>query len=214
MKFNITVLFFFLFGAVHIQAQDFKLQNGDLIFQESGISNLEKSIREVTTSIGDYQFTHVGIVYIDDNDSVFVLEATTPKLVLTPINEYLYPKDNKGNYPRSVVGRLNDEYQSIIPKALALGFPHIGTGYDYGFVVDNDKYYCSELIYEILKEANNGVEVFSLAPMTFRSKGTTTTTKGWIEYFNKHNLPIPEGELGISPGAMSQSDVLRIVHYY
>ena len=214
MKYYITILVFSLFFSGYAGAQEFKLQNGDLIFQDSGVSNLEKSIQEVTTSLDGYQFTHVGMVYIDDNDSVFVLEATTPKLVLTPINEYLYTKSSNGSTPRSVVGRLKSEYQPLIPEALKIGFTHLGKVYDYGFIVGNDNYYCTELIYETLKLANNGTEVFHLAPMTFKDSKTGKTTEGWSKYFEKHQLPVPEGELGISPGSMSLSDAVDIVYRY
>lgn len=214
MKYYIVILMSFLCSLSNIVAQDFKLKNGDLIFQDSGVSNLEKSIQEVTKSLDGYQFTHVGIVYIDDNDSVFVLEATTPKLVLTPINEYLYTKSSNGSTPRSVVGRLKAEYQPLIPEALKIGFTHLGKVYDYGFILGNDNYYCTELIYEILKLANNGTEVFHLAPMTFKDSKTGQTTEGWVKYFDKHQLPVPEGELGISPGSMSLSDVVDIVYKY
>lgn len=214
MKYYILILAAALLSFGNTQAQDFKLQNGDLIFQDSGVSNLEKSIQEVTSSLDGYQFTHVGIVYIDDRDSVFVLEATTPKLVLTPISEYLYNKSSNGTIPRSVVGRLKSEFQPLIPEALKIGFTHLGKVYDYGFVLNNDNYYCSELIYEILKQANKGVEVFHLAPMTFRDSKSGKTTEGWTSYFDKHQQPVPEGEPGISPGSMSLSDVVDIVYRY
>jgi len=188
-----------------------KLQNGDLIFQEDCPDDMENSIKQVTNSIENYQFTHVGIVYIDEKDSVFVLEATTPKVVLTPLYEYLYPEKAKGCYPVSVVGRLKQEYQHLIPEALEIGFALIGKDYDYGFILDNDKYYCSELVYEILKQANDGKEVFPLNVMTFKLKETGQTANGWIEHFKKHNLPIPEGESGINPGAMSQADIIQII---
>ena len=80
--------------------------------------------------------------------------------------------------------------------------------------MNNDKYYCSEFIYEILLRANNGTAIFPLNVMTFKSPGSDEITEGWKEYFDKLHLPIPEGELGINPGAMSQSDVIDIVHYY
>lgn len=207
------IILFLLFSADAF-AQDFKLKNGDLIFQEAcpGISG--NPIKEVTSSIENYQFTHVGMVYIDDKDSIFVLEATTPEVALTPLNEYLYPEEHKGCHPISVVGRLKQAFQPLIPKALESGLALTGKAYDYGFVLNNDKYYCSELVYEILRQANGGEEVFPLNVMTFKSQDTNETAKGWIEHFNKHGLPIPEGEVGINPGAMSRCDVLEIVYCY
>lgn len=212
MKEYIITLFLFL--AATASGQDFRLKNGDLIFQEACPSDSENPIKQVTSSIESYQFTHVGIVYVDDNDNVFVLEATTPKVVLTPLNEYLYPEKSKGCYPTSVVGRLKQVYQPLIPTALEIGFTLVGKEYDYGFVLDNDKYYCSELIYEILRKANNGKAVFPLNVMTFKSPDTGETARGWVEHFNKYGLPVPEGEEGINPGAMSRCDVIEIVHCY
>ncbi len=193
---------------------NFKLQTGDLIFQESCSGNMGSAIKEVTTSIGQYQFTHVGIVYIDENDSVFVIEATRPKVAKTPLRDYLYPENKKECPPVSVVGRLKPEYQYCIPKAIEEGLSLIGKEYDNGFVLGDDKYYCSELIYEILLKANNGKPIFSLNVMTFKSAETGKISAGWIEHFQKYNLPVPEGEPGINPGAMSRSDVIEIVHRY
>lgn len=213
MKRNkIIVLFLFLSNIIN--AQDFKLHKGDLIFQEACANDLENSIKQVTNSIDNYEFTHVGMVYIDNKNSIFVLEATHPRTVLTPISEYLYPKNEKNCYPKSVVGRLKEKYQPLITDALAEGFMLLGKDYDYGFVLENDMYYCSELVYEILKRANKGEDVFPLNMMTFKYKDSDEIAQGWIEYFSKHGLSIPEGELGINPGAMSRSDVISIVHYF
>lgn len=193
---------------------DFPLRNGDLIFQEACNGDSNNTIKSVTFSIDDYQFTHVGMVYIDRRDSIYVLEATRPKVTLTPLQEYLYPQDSRECYPKSVVGRLKGKYQTCIPQAIEEGFKLTGKDYDDGFIIGNDKYYCSELIYEILLKANNGIPVFPLNVMTFKSSETGEITEGWIEYFRKYNLPIPEGEPGINPGAMSRCEVIDILHFY
>lgn len=210
---NIIYILFLLFPSV-IYADDFKLQAGDLIFQESCSGDMGNAIKAVTSSIDEYQFTHVGMVYIDKNDSIFVIEATHPKVAVTPLQEYLYSKDDKDCYPVSVVGRLKPEYGHIIPQAIQEGLSLVGKEYDDGFVMGNDKYYCSEFIYEILLRANNGEPVFPLNVMTFKSPGSDEITEGWKTYFQKFNLPVPEGKPGINPGAMSRSDVIDIVHYY
>lgn len=193
---------------------DFKLQTGDLIFQESCSGDMGGAIKEVTASISEYQFTHVGMVYIDENDSIYVIEATQPRVAKTPLREYLYPENKKVCYPRSVVGRLKKEYHHCIPMAVKEGLSHIGKEYDNGFVLGDDKYYCSELIYEILLKANDGKPVFPLNIMTFKSTGTEVISDGWIKHFEKYGFPVPDGEPGINPGAMSRSAVIDIIHYY
>ena len=202
-----------LLSLFNIQVSDFKLQNGDLIFQESCSDGVGNAIKEVTSSIDEYRFTHVGIVYIDEKDRVFVIEATHPKVAMTPLHDYLFPKD-KPCYPISVVGRLKEEYHHLIPAALEDGLKLVGKEYDYGYILDNDKYYCSELIYDILLKANNGVAVFPLNVMTFKSAETDDFSERWIKYFEKLGMDIPEGELGINPGAMSRSDVIDIIYSY
>lgn len=193
---------------------DFALKTGDLIFQESCASDVGNAIKEVTISTGENKFTHVGIVYIDDKDSIFVIEATHPKVTVTPLHEYLYPKDAKECYPKSVVGRLKNQYQSCIPQAIKEALALVGKEYDDGYILNNDKYYCSELIYDIFLKANNGNPVFDLNVMTFKSPETDSYSDVWIKHFEKLDMPVPEGEAGINPGAMSRSDVIEIIHYY
>ncbi|MFV0331989.1 MAG: YiiX/YebB-like N1pC/P60 family cysteine hydrolase [Dysgonomonas sp.] len=208
------VLLFIILSFNYFGDDNFKLQTGDLIFQESCTGTMGSAIKEVTTSVEEYQFTHVGIVYIDENDSIFVIEATQPRVAKTPLHEYLYPENEKSCPPVSVVGRLKPEYQHCIPKAIAESFSLVGKEYDNGFVLGDDTYYCSELIYEILLKVNNGNPIFPLNVMTFKSPETGEVSSGWVEHFQKYNLPVPEGELGINPGAMSRSDVIEIIHRY
>ena len=154
----------------------------------------------------------MGIVYIASTDSVFVLEATPPLVKLTPIDEFLYPNKENSKNPLWVAGRLKQEYSHLIEPALEYGITLTGKGYDYGFVLDNDKYYCSELVYKIFRVANGGVELFPLNTMTFCAPGDTTTLESWVKYFDEHSLPIPEGQLGINPGPMSRSDISDLIH--
>lgn len=212
MRYVIYIIFLFFPSVIY--ADDFKLQTGDLIFQESCSGDMGNAIKAVTSSIEQYQFTHVGMLYIDENNNEFVIEATHPKVTVTPLWEYLYRENDKGCFPVSVVGRLKDVYQHCIPQAVQEGFALVGKEYDDGFVMGNDKYYCSEFIYEILRKANNNIPVFPLNIMTFKSANTDDIDKGWKVYFEKLNLPVPEGEPGINPGAMSRSEVIDIIYYY
>lgn len=195
--------------------KNFTPQNGDLIFQESCNGDMGDAIKDVTAGISGYNFTHVGIVVVDSiSGEIYVIEATHPQVCITPLEEYLYPKDSRC-YPKSVIGRLKARYQDLIPSALEEAHKLIGKDYDDAFDLNNDQYYCSELIYEILLKANNGTFVFPLNTMTFKSKETGEYSPNWVTHFKKLGIAIPEGEPGVNPGAMSQqSDIIDIIHYY
>jgi uncharacterized protein YycO len=204
---------FFLFVPYLANASGFKLQNGDLIFQQacSGES-VGNAIKNVTQSAGDYQFTHVGMVYIPNGtDSIFVIEANVPEVRIVTLSEFLNKKNSKACPPLSVAGRLKPAYRLCIPKAITEAKRLLGKPYDYGFVLNNDRYYCSELIYEVFLKANGGKPVFDLNKMTFRQKDSDQTDSNWIQYFNEKDLPIPEGDWGINPGAMSRAKVMDLL---
>ena len=105
---------------------------------------------------------------------------------------------------------LNDEYKHTIPTAVQFSKNQIGVDYDEVFILDNDKYYCSELIYEAFLNDS----IFELKPMTFFHPKTKKTLKVWKEYYSDLNTNIPEGNPGINPGIMSLSNKIEMVHFY
>lgn len=209
----ITSLFIFLTPFLSQNSADYNLQNGDLIFQESCNGKMGDAIKDVTSGIEGYSFTHVGIVWIDAATHItYVIEATHPRVCVTPLKEYLHPEKEKCP-PKSVVGRLKPQFQALIPQAIDEAKKLVGKDYDDAFDLKNDQYYCSELIYDILLKANNNIAVFPLNIMTFKSKETGEYSPNWVTHFNKLGIPVPEGEEGINPGAMSQqSDILDIIN--
>ncbi len=102
----------------------------------------------------------------------------------------------------------------MIPKAIQEAEKLVGKKYDDAFDLKNDQYYCSELIYQAFYIANQNKPVFPLNVMTFKSSQTGDFSPYWVGYFQKLGISIPEGELGINPGAMSRSDLVDIVYYY
>ncbi|MCX8744093.1 hypothetical protein J3U68_01530 [Snodgrassella sp. B3882] len=209
----LPIIAIWLLISLSVNAQTiFHLQKGDLIFQEACDGGMNSAIKAATQGIEGYNFTHVGIVEQKNNGKYYVIEATHPKVRITPLQTYLHPK-NKCT-PRSVVGRLKPPYLSLIEPALIQARLKVGKKYDDAFDINNDQYYCSELIYQIFKEANHGQEVFPLQAMTFKSKETGEFPPYWVEHFKKLALPIPEGQPGNNPGDMSRSNLIEIVHYY
>ena len=64
----------------------------------------------------------------------------------------------------------------------------LGVKYDDEFLLNNNMYYCSELIYDAFKED----QIFKLHPMTFLHPETKDTIQIWKEYYSKLNINIPE----------------------
>lgn len=191
----------------------FEWQNGDLIFrQPCNKQGVSEAIQNVTQSASKYQFTHVGMVYIPRKypRKVYVIEATQPCVQMVPLEQFMQDEGTSNCRPICVAARLKPPYRKHIPKAIKFARRLIGREYDYGFVLNNGKYYCSELIYEVLRKAR-GKEVFPLNVMTFKAEGQTHFLPEWERYFSDKKLPIPEGEMGINPGAMSRSSVIDLL---
>ncbi len=206
-----------LVGCVHglgPAPKPFVLQPGDLLFQDLDYGPLCDAIETVTQGVGGAHLTHVGMVESVDGPEAIVFEAVGAGVVETPLSEFLARSADPTGKPKVLVGRLDMEHQSLIPAALATARKFLGRPYDSVYAMDNTSFYCSELVYESLREANGGVPIFSLAPMTFKDPRTAKTFPPWQAYYDALGVVIPEGEAGLNPGGISRSPYVRIVHAY
>ena len=185
---------------------------GDLIFRDSDCGPLCDAIEKVTAGFKGANLSHVGIVAEEANGRTVVLEAVSSGVVATDLQEFLYKSSDIYSPPKVMVGRLKKSYRHLIPAAIKEAEALKGKPYDKGFIIDNDVYYCSELIYEIFRRANSGRPVFKLEPMTFKDPQTGETLAVWQEYFEKLGIEIPEGEPGINPGGISRSPLIDIIY--
>ena len=200
---------------------DFQLQIGDILFQDLDSSPLCDAIEIVTPGYNNNNFSHIGIIVelgdpncINPNyiyeDNIRVLEAIPNKVTTTKLDSFLNRSIDSNEKPKVIVGRLKKRYQYSILDAVKFLKSKIGVKYDDYFIKDNNKYYCSELIYEAFEKDS----IFKLYPMTFLDPNTRDTMILWQEYYQKLETKIPEGEPGINPGVMSISEKIEIVHKY
>lgn len=140
-----NIFIFFLFGVLGLFVffeyeskhpmvfkEDVGICEGDIVFQTSN-SKQSPFIQHATGS----KWTHCGIV-VYKGDKPYVLEASNV-VKLTPFNEW---KARSSNFTKE---RLIDNCPKIKYKK------YLGKPYDTSFRLDNDKYYCSELVYDIYK---------------------------------------------------------------
>ena len=111
-----------------------EVKEGDVIFQTSQ-SQQSPLIQIATRS----RISHCGIIVMK-NGKPYVLE-TLKTLVVTPLDKFI-ARGEGGKYwlKRSNKENIKIEYGS-----------YLGKPYDLAFKFDNDKFYCSELIYDIYK---------------------------------------------------------------
>jgi len=198
-------LIVFLLGCSALLAQNkVQLQDGDLIFQDMDCGPLCDAIEAVTEGYKGNDFSHMGMVY-HRNDTIFIIEAAGTAVRLSTLEKF-----SKNTKKPMYVGRLKKQYRKLISPAINFSLKQMGVPYDTEYVYNNGSYYCSELIYDAFKEANNGKPFFQLFPMTYKQPGTNEYFPAWIDYYKQIGKSIPEGQPGCNPGGISTSDKIEI----
>lgn len=203
-----SVLFFVFLSVSAFAQQKIKLKSGDLIFQHLACGPLCEAIDAVTQGYQGQKFNHMGMVYLR-NDTTYIIEASGKDVHLSRLDVFL-SKSSSPHY----VGRLKKKYKNLIRRALTFCIHQFGVAYDDEYLYDNGKYYCSELIYDGFKYANEDKPFFELFPMTYKQPGSSSYFPAWQAYFDKLGMPVPEGKPGCNPGGISLSDKIDILGIY
>lgn len=190
----------------------FELKEGDILFQDLDKDAIDNAIEKVTKTNLGYNFTHVGIV-VKQHDTLKVLEAISTGVQLTNIAVFLNRNLINGK-PKVIAGRLKPEFKPMLSNAFKHGKSLIGLPYDSIYVIGDNSYYCSELLYEMFRFANPKNIPFQLNPMTFKDPKTNETLKFWENYYAKLNHEIPEGKPGLNPNGMAISPNITLIYDY
>ena len=185
------------------------LQDGDLLFCVADNSVMSNAIVDAT-QMGKVNYDHVAIYAIIDNTPL-VIEAN-PKggVICRSLDDFMGNAIDINRGKGITVMRVT---QSIdLKAAIERARQFIGQPYDWSYLPDNEKLYCSELVYECYLN-NDGKPVFEANPMTFKdSKGNIPDF--WVDLFKRLGEPVPEGVIGTNPNDLSQSPALEEVHRY
>ena len=213
MKFSYLLLL--LLFAMYLSScnQQYTPQTGDLLFMDLDCGSFCQAIKKVTYGVNGTKPSHVGMVYINDKKKIYVIEADTKGVVKTPIDSFLKRSLDTKGHPKVFVGRLIKEYSYAIVPAVQRSRAFLGKPYDFAFDINNDCYYCSELLYKAFLD-KKGDSLFNLDPMTFDDPDTKTIFPIWEDYFKKLGIPVPEGKPGLNPGSISRSDKIKIVYRF
>lgn len=189
----------------------YQFQEGDLFFQDLDSSPLCDAIELVTPGHQGSAFSHIGML-VKINGDWRILEALPPKVLTTSVDSFLSRSFDTDGNPKVIVGRLEYLNKTQKQEVCQYAIKQIGMPYDDSFLIDNERYYCSELIQEAYSKIDS--QLFPLEPMTFLNPVDKDTLDIWEKYYKALNTSIPEGELGINPGLMSISLNIKIVHLY
>lgn len=191
---------FFLMLGLNAKSHAHELKTGDLIFQGESNSNFSKAISKATADGDSVKYVHVGIIEVTDS-IIYVYEAS-PKYGVrkTTLNEFISASENSHDHPLVTFKRLNIDFP--IERVITNVKKYIGQSYDWWFLPDNDKMYCSELVYECYRDFD-GNRIFNSQPMNFRSPDGSMP-EFWIELFEKLKMKVPEGVSGTNPNDLSK----------
>jgi uncharacterized protein YycO len=207
-------IYFFLLSFLFFSCKEknrSEFAEGDILMQQINCGPLCDAINKVTDGYKGKDYNHCALV-VKIKDSLQVVEAIGEKVQINSLN-YFFARvgDDTNTIKNSLHCRLKNEFQSLIPVACKAAIGYKDLPYDDLFLLNNNKMYCSEIIYEAFKKANQNRDFFVCKAMTYKDPATNQFFPPWQDYYKSFHAPIPEGELGINPGAISLSDKLEVL---
>ncbi len=171
-----------------------RIREGDLVFHRSR-SAQSQAVALATGSA----YTHMGVVLVSDGLPA-VLEAVQP-VKLTPLPVWIA----RGEKGRVVVKRLRDA-ESVLTPAVTLRMRELastwlGRAYDVQFRWDDERLYCSELVYKLYERAA-GIRIGALQKAKELNLGSGEVQRLMARRFGGTRPSFDPEETVISPQSM------------
>ena len=179
-----------------------EIQDGDIIFQTS-LSGQSKAIQLATNSV----YSHCGLIFKHPKDSLnwYVLEAVQP-VKWTKLHDWI----DRGKDNHYVIRRVVSDQPLPYPtlrKVMASAEKHLSKPYDLTFEWNDERMYCSELIWKAYKEAT-GLSVGKLQILSDFDLSDEMVNQKLKE---RYGQSIPLQDTVISPQAIFESPLLETV---
>ena len=202
IKLSICIL---IYTTACISEKSGKIRNGDIVFRANTESDLSKAINDVTQTQEKFNYTHIGICEVVNNE-VYVYHASSNRGVCKDLlSEFCQPIKN--SYFIVDLYRINDFNEEQIDRAITKADALLDKSYNETYILEDEGYYCSEYIYELFKTDS----VFTLEPMTFKESVTNNFHPVWVDYYSKLGIAIPEGQLGCNPNGMANNKNITLI---
>jgi hypothetical protein len=176
------------------------LRDGDIVFQTSS-SGQSLAVQLATHS----KYTHCGIVF-KENDEWIVYEAVQP-VCKTKLRDWI----SHGDYGFCEVRRLNNADSvltaTVIEKMRSSAIQCLGRDYDIYFNWDEDRLYCSELVWKVYHNAAN-IDVGTLHRLCDYDLSSPVVKKIMKQRYGNHP---PLDDYMISPQDVYESPLLHTV---
>jgi uncharacterized protein YycO len=181
-------------------SENSRCKDGDIIFQSSQ-SEQCKAIQLPTNSI----YSHCGIIFIEEGE-VFVYEAVQP-VKKTKLEEWIKRGKNEHYVVKRMKNASNILTSEILTSMKKECEKHVGKKYDLTFEWNDDKIYCSELVWKIYQRSLN-IEVGKTQQLKDFDLSHDIVKKKLKE---RYGTKIPLNETVISPGSIYESELLELV---
>ena len=186
------------YGSSLLAIADYEPREGDVIFQSLPRNAVVNAIEGATES----PYSHCGIV-AKQNGKWVVLEALHG-VEVTPVSQFLL----RGRRQGFAVCRFRKEHQKHIPEILKAAREMLGRPYDSRYRMDDEKIYCSELIWKAYKKVTRSE----------LGKPVALQTLKWGPYRPVIEAleggPVPLNRMMITPADMARAKQLKLVYAY
>jgi hypothetical protein len=125
---------------------------GDVVFQSLPHGPVVWAIEGVTKS----PYSHCGIV--GRRDGQWIVYEAYRGVTATPLKTFLLRVRGGG----FAVYRLREDHREHIPETLRCCETYLGRPYDIRYRMDDEKIYCSELVYKAFRDATDGQQLGDL----------------------------------------------------